>query len=335
MPDLLPLVWSGIIAFAVFMYVLLDGFDLGVGILFPLARDAPERDLMMASIAPIWDGNETWLVLGGGGLLAAFPLAYAALLPALYLPLMVMLFGLAFRGVAFEFRHGSGSRRWLWDVAFSGGSMAAAFAQGVMLGAFISGFRIEHGQFAGGTFDWLTSFNLTVGIGLVGGYALLGAGWLIMKTEGALQGWAYGQALTLAILVGVGMALVSASTPISHPFIAERWFRLPNILFLLPVPVVTAWLWLLLLRSIGRREREERPFLYSIGLFALCYLGLGVSLYPYIVPYAMTVPEAAAAPSSQRFLLVGVSLLVPVILAYTAYAYWVFRGKVRSGEGYH
>jgi cytochrome d ubiquinol oxidase subunit II len=330
----LPLIWSGIIALAVFLYVLLDGFDLGVGILFPFARSRAERDQMMTSIAPIWDGNETWLVLGGGGLLAAFPLAYAMLLPGLYLPILVMLFGLIFRGVAFEFRHGAGRRVWLWDLAFAGGSVVATFAQGLVLGAFISGFTLENGQIAGGPFLWLTPFNLTVGICLVGGYALLGATWLIMKTDGLVQERAYAQAFTLAILVAVGMGLISASTPLTHPEVAARWFVLPNFLLLLPVPIVTAWVWILLLRSLAGRE-ERRPFLLSLGLFALAYLGLGVSMWPYLVPRHLTIWDTAAPPTSQGFLLVGVLVLIPVILAYTAYAYWVFRGKVRGTEGYH
>jgi cytochrome d ubiquinol oxidase subunit II len=331
----LPLIWGGVIAFAVFMYVLLDGFDLGVGILFPFARTHQERDVMMNSIAPVWDGNETWLVLGGGGLLAAFPLAYATLLPALYMPIMVMLFGLVFRGVAFEFRHGSHKRRWAWDLAFSGGSVVATFAQGIVLGAFITGFTLEpDGRAAGGTFLWLTSFNLTVGVCLVGGYALLGATWLIMKTEGVVQERAYGQAFTLAILVAVGMGLVSASTPLTHPDVAARWFVFPNILLLLPIPIVTAWAWITLLRAVNQRE-ERRPFLLSIGLFALGYLGLGISMWPYIVPRTLTIWDAAAPPTSQSFMLVGVTILVPIILAYSAYSYWVFRGKVRGTEGYH
>jgi cytochrome d ubiquinol oxidase subunit II len=330
----LPLVWSGVIAFAVFMYVLLDGFDLGVGILFPFARERAERDVMMNSIAPIWDGNETWLVLGGGGLLAAFPLAYAALLPALYLPVMVMLFGLIFRGVAFEFRHGTGTRVWLWDLAFAGGSVVATFAQGIVLGAFVSGFAYENGRVVGGSFLWLTPFNLTVGVCLLGGYALLGATWLIMRTHGLVQERSYAQAFTLAILVAVGMGLISASTPLTHPEVAARWFAFPNLLLLLPVPLVTVGVWVTLLRSLGDRE-EKRPFLLSIGLFALGYLGLGVSMWPYLVPRHLTIWDAAAPPTSQGFLLVGVVVLVPIILAYTAYSYWVFRGKVRGAEGYH
>jgi cytochrome d ubiquinol oxidase subunit II len=317
------------------MYVLLDGFDLGVGILFPFAHDDHERDQMMASIAPIWDGNETWLVLGGGGLLAAFPAAYAALLPALYLPLFVMLFGLAFRGVAFEFRHSARRNRWLWDLAFAGGSVAATFAQGVALGAFISGFRIENGEFAGGSLDWLTPFNLTVGVCLIGGYALLGACWLIMKTDGLLQGRSYAQAMTLSILVGIGIALISASTPLTHAEVAARWFVMPNLLMLLPIPILTIWVWIALLRSIGNRENEARPFICSISLFALCYLGLAISVFPYMVPRALTIWDAAAAPASQAFLLVGVAVLLPIILLYSAYSYWVFRGKVTAASGYH
>jgi cytochrome bd ubiquinol oxidase subunit II len=330
----LPLVWSGVIAFAVFMYVLLDGFDLGVGILFPFARERAERDVMMNSIAPIWDGNETWLVLGGGGLLAAFPLAYATLLPALYLPVMVMLFGLIFRGVAFEFRHSTGTRVWWWDLAFAGGSVVATFAQGIVLGAFVTGFAYENGRVIGGSFLWLTPFNLTVGVCLLGGYALLGATWLIMRTQGLVQERSYAQAFTLAILVAVGMGLISASTPLTHPEVAARWFAFPNLLLLMPVPIVTVGVWVMLLRSLGSRE-EKRPFLLSIGLFALGYLGLGVSMWPYLVPRHLTIWDAAAPPTSQGFLLVGVVVLVPIILAYTAYSYWVFRGKVRGAEGYH
>ncbi|MCE3290595.1 MAG: cytochrome d ubiquinol oxidase, subunit [Caulobacter sp.] len=330
----LPLVWSGVIAFAVFMYVLLDGFDLGVGILFPFARERAERDVMMNSIAPIWDGNETWLVLGGGGLLAAFPLAYATLLPALYLPVMVMLFGLIFRGVAFEFRHGTATRVWWWDLAFAGGSVVATFAQGIVLGAFVTGFAYENGRVIGGSFLWLTPFNLTVGVCLLGGYALLGATWLIMRTQGLVQERSYAQAFTLAILVAVGMGLISASTPLTHPEVAARWFAFPNLVLLLPVPIVTVGVWVMLLRSLGNRE-EKRPFLLSVGLFALGYLGLGVSMWPYLVPRHLTIWDAAAPPTSQGFLLVGVVVLVPIILAYTAYSYWVFRGKVRGAEGYH
>ncbi len=330
----LPLVWRGVIAFAVFMYVLLDGFDLGVGILFPFARERAERDVMMNSIAPIWDGNETWLVLGGGGLLAAFPLAYATLLPALYLPVMVMLFGLIFRGVAFEFRHSTGTRVWWWDLAFAGGSVVATFAQGIVLGAFVTGFAYENGRVIGGSFLWLTPFNLTVGVCLLGGYALLGATWLIMRTQGLVQERSYAQAFTLAILVAVGMGLISASTPLTHPEVAARWFAFPNLLLLMPVPIVTVGVWVTLLRSLGNRE-EKQPFLLSVGLFALGYLGLGVSMWPYLVPRHLTIWDAAAPPTSQGFLLVGVVVLVPIILAYTAYSYWVFRGKVRGAEGYH
>ena len=330
----LPLIWSGIIAFSVFMYVLLDGFDLGVGILFPFAHNRAERDVMMNSIAPIWDGNETWLVLGGGGMLAAFPLAYATLLPALYLPLMVMLLGLIFRGVAFEFRHSTGTRVWWWDLAFAGGSVVATVAQGIVLGSFITGFDYRDGQVAGGSFLWLTPFNLMVGICLFGGYALLGATWLVMKTKGIVQERSYSQAFTLAILVAVGMGLISASTPLIHPDVAARWFAWPNFFLLLPVPLVTIGVWVALLRSIGDRH-ETRPFLLSMAMFALGYLGLGVSMWPYLVPRHLTIWESAAPPTSQAFLLVGVVILIPVILSYTAYSYWVFRGKVEGTEGYH
>ena len=331
----LPVIWSGLIAVAVIMYVIMDGFDLGIGVLFPFAPDDESRDLMMNSVAPVWDGNETWLILGGGGLLAAFPVAYATILPALYIPVIVMLLALAFRGVAFEFRFkASPHNRWVWDLAFAGGSTLATFAQGVVLGAFIQGFQVADERFVGGPFDWLTPFVGLTGLALVAGYGLLGATWLILKTELELQDWARNAAVTLLALVTVFVGAVSLWTPFLDNTIHLRWFTWPNIAYLAPVPVITA-LAIGRLYVVVRRGYEVQPFLLAIALFLLSYLGLGISLYPHVVPHSVSVWEAASHPSSLLFMLVGITVLLPIILAYTAYTYWVFRGKVRPGEGYH
>lgn len=328
------LVWAAIIAFGVFMYVLLDGFDLGLGILFPFAPGDSARDRMMDTVAPIWDGNETWLVLGGVGLFAAFPLAYAIILPALYFPILVMLVALIFRGVAFEFRAKADTSRHLWDKSFHWGSLLATFAQGVVLGGFIGGFEVEGRDYVGGPFGWLTPFSMMTGLGLIAGYGLLGATWLILKTEGPLQDWAYGRARILLVATLVFIALVSLWTPIFDRAIAARWFSWPNVAFLSPVPLLTALIAYGLWRGL-RVRADVSPFLYAMGLFALSYAGLAISMWPYVVPRVVTIWEAAAAPSSQIFLLVGVAFILPAILIYTAYSYWVFRGKVREGEGYH
>jgi len=331
--DFVP-IWTVIIGFGVFMYVLLDGFDLGVGILFRAAPDDTSRDLMMNSVAPIWDFNETWLVLGGVALLAAFPLAFAIVIPALYFPVLAMLLALIFRGVAFEFRAKAETSRRLWDRAFHYGSVVATFAQGVVLGAFVRGFPVEGRQFAGGIFDWLTPFCLLTGIGLILGYALLGATWLVLKTEGELQEWARRQARWLTAGVLLVMGVVSLWTPFLHESIAQRWFSWPNLIFLSPVPIVTLGLALWLWRALARRQ-DVIPFIAAIGLFTMGYLGLAISLFPHIVPHTISLHEAAATPRAQAFLLVGTLFLLPVILGYTAYSYWVFRGKVRSDIGYH
>jgi cytochrome d ubiquinol oxidase subunit II len=331
--DLVPL-WTLIIGLAVFMYVLLDGFDLGVGILFRFAPDDRARDLMMNSVAPIWDGNETWLVLGGIGLFAAFPLAFAIIIPALYFPILAMLLGLIFRGVAFEFRPTARTSKRHWDRSFFWGSLIATFAQGCVLGKFVQGFAVSGRQYAGTSWDWLHPFVLAVGVGLVFGYVLLGATWLVMKTEGALQEWARRKARLslMGVLAFIGM--VSIWTPMLQSRIAERWFSWPNTLFLAPLPIITAvvawWLWLSL-----KRGRDLAPFVAAMGLFGLCYLGLAISLFPYVVPHTVTLWQAAGAPQSQAFLLLGTLFLLPIIITYTGWSYWVFRGKVRSDVGYH
>jgi len=330
----LPLVWGGLIAFAVLAYVVLDGFDLGVGILFPFVKGEEERDEMMNSVAPVWDGNETWLVLGGGGLFAVFPLAYAVIMPALYAPILIMLFGLIFRGVAFEFRWKTKRGQFLWDFAFGFGSTVAAFAQGVTLGALVQGIAVEGRAYAGGWWDWLTPFSLFTGAALVVGYALLGATWLVMKTEADVQDHAYRLARVTAPLTLAMIAVVSLWTPLQNPEFAERWFGWPGIALTSPVPLLVAGAaWLL---WTGLRDRHEiRPFLAALALFVLSFIGLGISFYPNIVPGQISLWDAAAPDNSLAFLLVGAAVLIPLILIYTAYSYWVFRGKVKSQGGYH
>jgi cytochrome bd ubiquinol oxidase subunit II len=327
-------VWAFIIAFAVFVYVVMDGFDLGLGLLFPLFPAKPDRDVIMNTVAPVWDGNETWLVLGGGGLMAAFPLAYAVLMPAIYTPVIAMLIGLIFRGVAFEFRWRTQRERNRWDIAFAGGSWLATLAQGIALGAILQGVHVEGRHYAGGWWDWLTPFSVLTGLALAVGYALLGATWLVLKTEGELRDRAYRLSwfLLFAMLGAIGM--VSLATPLLHIHYAERWFAWPNIIVTAPVPIAVAGVAALLLRSLIRKQ-DSRPFLLTLGLFALSYAGLGISMYPYIVPQSITIWQAASPENSQLFMLVGVAVLIPLILGYTAWAYWVFRGKVQAGAGYH
>jgi cytochrome d ubiquinol oxidase subunit II len=329
-------VWAGVIAFAVIMYVLLDGFDLGIGILFPALRSERQRDTAMNSVAPIWDFNETWLVLGGAGLFGAFPLAYATLLPAFYLPLLVMLIALVFRGVAFEFRFKVESHKPFWSGAFFLGSLFATFAQGMVLGSFVQGVPVENRQYAGGAFDWLTPFSVATGAALVAGYALLGATWLVAKTSGALQGWAKGVAIRLLLAVLAFMAVVSLWVPLMDAKIAQRWFSWPNLLYLSPVPLLVAATAGALYVEIRRPQpRRYLPFFLSMGLFLLGFIGLAISLWPNLIPPEISIYEAAAPRSSQVFLLVGMLALLPVLLAYVAYTYWVFRGPVAEDEGYH
>ena len=331
--DLVP-VWTLILGLAVFMYVLLDGFDLGVGILFPFAPGEGARDLMMHSVAPIWDGNETWLVLGGIGLFAAFPLAFAIIVPASYFPILFMLLGLIFRGVAFEFRMKAGRSRLLWDRAFFWGSLVATYAQGIVLGSFVQGYRVSGRQFAGTAFDWARPFPLIVGLALVFGYALLGATWLVAKTEGALQQWARRKARLAVIAVVLSLAAVSVWTPLLAPSIAQRWFSWPNIAWLAPVPLAcaatAAWLWHALYT-----DREATPFFAAMGMFLTGYAGLAISVWPNIVPHVISLWDAASSAKAQAFLLIGTLFLLPIIVAYTGWSYYVFRGKVRADAGYH
>ena len=331
--DLVPL-WTVILGLGVCFYVILDGFDLGVGILYGFAPDTQSRNLVMNSIAPIWDGNETWLVLGGVGLLAAFPLAFAIIIPAVYFPILVMLLALVFRGVAFEFRLRDAEHKTFWDHGFCYGSAVATFSQGLVLGSFIQGFEVEGRHFTGSSWDFLTPFSVLTGVALLFGYSLLGAGWLVLKTEGELQSWA--RSLGRWCLVGVVLAvgIVSIWTPVMNAGIAARWFSWPNIAFFSPVPVITALLAITAWRSLNR-QTEIAPFASAIGLFLMAYLGIAISLWPMIVPYHYSLWQAASAESTQAFLAVGTLTLLPVILMYTAWSYWVFRGKVRADIGYH
>jgi len=329
----LPFIWAALIAFAVLAYVVLDGFDLGIGVLFPFFKKEEERDQAMNSVAPVWDGNETWLVLGGGGLLAVFPLAYAVIMPAIYAPIIAMLLGLVFRGVAFEFRFKTKRGKFLWDWAFFGGSLVAALAQGLALGAFVQGIPVEGRAYAGGWWDWLTPFSIFTALALAAGYALLGATWLILKCEGSTQAKARELAWPLALIMLAFIGAISLWTPFLDPVYMSRWFAWPAILFDAPVPLLVAIMAFLLLSGLTR-GRELQPFLATLGLFILCYVGLGIGFYPYIVPHSITIWEAAAPAMSQGFLLAGAIVLVPMILAYTAYSYWVFRGKVGT-RGYH
>jgi cytochrome d ubiquinol oxidase subunit II len=327
-------VWTVILGAAVFFYVVLDGFDLGIGILYSFAKTRAERQTMMNAIAPIWDGNETWLVLGGTGLLAAFPLAFAIILPAVYFPILVMLLSLIFRGVAFEFQFRDTEHRHAWDHAFSLGSALGTFAQGIVLGAFIQGFHVEGRHFVGGALDCFTPFSLFTGLALMCGYALLGACWLILKTEGALQDKARRWARIAFLATFAAVGVVSLWTPFIDADIARRWFSWPNILFLSPIPLATALTGFLWWRALAKKH-EVAPFLYAILLFTLSYVGIAISLFPMIVPHHFSLEQAASDPSTQIFLGVGTLFLLPIIIVYTGWSYWVFRGKVKGDIGYH
>jgi cytochrome d ubiquinol oxidase subunit II len=330
----LSVIWAFIIAFAVFVYVVMDGFDLGLGILFPLFPQKADRNVMMNTVAPVWDGNETWLVLGGGGLFAAFPLAYSVLMPALYTPIIAMLIGLIFRGVAFEFRWRTTRERNLWDIAFFGGSLLAAMAQGVALGAILQGIHVEGRHYAGGWWDWLTPFSILTGVAVVIGYSLLGATWLVMKTEGELREESYRLSWWLLFAMLAAIGAVSLATPFLHIQYTNRWFAWPGMILTAPVPIAVAAITVLLLRSLANKQ-DYRPFFLTLALFGLSYAGLGISMWPYIVPQSIDIWQAAAPENSQILMLVGVAIMVPLILGYTGWSYWVFRGKVNPESGYH
>ena len=329
-------IWAGLIAVAILAYVVLDGFDLGVGILFAAERGAEDRDTMVNSIAPMWDGNETWLVLGGGGLFAVFPLAYAVIMPALYPTILGMLFGLIFRGVAFELRFRAHTERGrkLWDFAFFGGSSVAALCQGLSLGGLLQGIHVVHGQYVGGWFDWLTPFTVLCGVALVVGYAWLGACWLVWRTENSLQERARRQAVVLGWVMLALIAAVSLWTPFLNPVFMRRWFGWPGILLTSPVPLLVAVIAVSFHIGVARRHHLT-PFLCALAIFVLCFAGLGISVFPLMVPPDITIWQAAAPRASQLFALVGASVLIPVIMLYSGFSYWIFRGKVQAGAHYH
>ena len=333
----LTIAWALVLALAVYIYVILDGFDLGIGILYPFFPEKRDRDLLMNSVAPVWDGNETWLVLGGGGLFAAFPMAYAIIMPAVYPPVIAMLLALVFRGVAFEYRWRTVRRfsKWFWDLAFFGASLVAALAQGIILGAILQGIEVEGRAYAGGWTDWLTPFSLLCGLGVAAGYALLGACWLILKTEGEVHDRARRLARTFGLGAVAAIVAVSLATPFLEPVYFTRWLTWPNMLWLSPVPIAVGLLMLMLARTLVSPGRDWLPFVLALALFGLCFAGLGASMWPYVIPTEVTIYDAAAPYSSQLFLFVGAIVLIPIILAYTGYAYWVFRGKLDPNEGYH
>ena len=333
----LTIAWALVLALAVYVYVVLDGFDLGIGILYPLFPEKRDRDLMMNSVAPVWDGNETWLVLGGGGLFAAFPLAYAIIMPAVYPPVIAMLLALVFRGVAFEYRWRTIRRhsRWFWDSAFFAASLVAAVSQGVILGAILQGIEVDGRAYGGGWLDWLTPFSVLCGAAVAAGYALLGACWLILKTEGEIHHRARALARVLGLVTVGFIVAVSAATPFLEPVYFSRWLTWPAMLALSPVPILVAVFMLLLGRSLTAGKSDWAPFVLALGLFGLCFLGLGASMWPYVIPAEVTIWDAASPYKSQLFMFVGAIVLVPVILAYTGYAYWVFRGKLDPEQGYH
>jgi len=330
----LPLIWAAIVGLAVAMYVILDGFDLGIGLLLGFTDQAAERDQMVSAIVPFWDGNETWLVLGGGALWVAFPRAYAVIMPAFYVPVIAMLLALVFRGVAFEFRNLAGASKSFWDYALIGGSVVAALCQGAILGGLIQGVKMADGVYAGGAFDWATPFTALCAFGVLSGYALLGAAWLVLKTEGAIAARARRQAKNLLLIVLAFMAVVSLWTPLAFERIAERWFAMPNILLLWPVPFATALAAFIGWRALDRGY-DLTPFLAAIALFLLGYLGLVISVFPYLVPPDLTIWQAASPPATQVFMLVGTLALLPIILGYVVFVYWIFRGKVRADDSYH
>lgn len=331
----LSLIWIVIIGIGVLIYVILDGFDLGIGILFPFIKGSNERDVLMNTVAPVWDGNETWMVLGGAGLFAAFPLVYSTVLSALYMPIILMVIALIFRGVAFEFRFKANRTKHLWDKAFISGSVFAGFLQGVVLGAYIQGIKTLNGVYAGGQLDWLTPFSVFTGIGVVVLYATLGCGWLIYKTDAEIQEKMFSMMPKLIISVFIIFGLVTIYTPLSQPQIAERWFSQPQLMYFSPVPVLVLIFTGMALRAC-KQKKELSPFIYTLGLVFLAYTGFLISLWPYIIPPSVTIWQAAAPANSQLFALIGALLLIPIILTYTIFSYWIFKGKVRVGDaGYH
>lgn len=329
---ILILTWATIISLIIMTYVLLDGFDLGIGILFPWIKQSEFRDIMMSTVVPVWDGNETWLVFGAAALYAAFPIAYGILLPTLYMPIMILLIALIFRGVAFEFRFKAHKSQFIWDIAFAAGSILAAFIQGIILGTFVKGYG-THLPLSHSAYHWFTPFTIFTGVAVVCGYALLGATWLIIKTDGILQEKMYRAAKVLLPLVAFFLVSVSIWTPIVEPQVMQRWFSLPNFYYLSPLPILTV-LFVFYNFYCLQKKKERLPFILTIGLFVFSYIGFCISAWPYIIPHVLPVWETAAAPSTLKFILVGAAIILPILFIYTLYSYHVFRGKVKSDIHY-
>jgi cytochrome d ubiquinol oxidase subunit II len=327
-------IWAVIIALGVLVYVILDGFDIGVGVILPFISKAENRKIMINSIIPFWDGNETWLVLGGVSLFTAFPLAYTTLLPALYVPLVLFIIALTFRGISFEFRFKATRLVGLWEMVFAISSISMAFFQGIILGHFIEGFKWSPDGSIQSLFQSFSPFTIFVACSLCAGYGLLGATWLIIKTGGDLCEWAYNMAAKLGMIVVAAIIAISLWTPLMHQDIADRWFSFPAILYLSPVPIITGLLIFGLYRSIKQR-RSYQPFFYSVMLFVMSYIGLAISIWPYIVPRTITIWQAAAAYETRVFSLIGALVMLPVIVIYTYHSYKVFSGKVTSETKYY
>jgi cytochrome d ubiquinol oxidase subunit II len=334
---LLPILSACFVAFTVLAYITLDGFDLGLGILFGLEREPQDRDVMVTTVAPVWDGNETWLILGGSALYGVFPIAYGTILPALYPLIISMLLALIFRGVAFEFRFRAETNRgrFAWDMSFFAGSTLAAMTQGMILGALIQGIKVQDNQYAGGWFDWLTGFTIFCGLSVVVGYALLGACWLVWRTDGELQGRARKHAQVLAAVTLGLIVVVSLWTPTLQLHYLRHWNVWPRIVFVAPVPILVVALAVVFWRSITNEAYHATPLLCALGWFFLSFTGLGISLWPWIVPPTLTLWQASSPPSSQMFFLIGAGALTPIVVGYSAYSYWVFRGKIGKETHYH
>jgi cytochrome d ubiquinol oxidase subunit II len=322
-------IWYVLLGLILMLYVITDGFDLGVGILALLERNEGRRAEMMAGISGVWDANETWLVLFGGALFGAFPVVYAVALHALYVPVSAMIFGLILRGVAFEFRAQARDKR-IWTLAFGGGSLLAALAQGYALGGVISGLPVVDSEFSGGMWSWLSPFSTVVAVGVAAGYALLGATYLIIKTRFGLQAISRKHSRYAAWIMLSAAAFVTIATPLSYDYMAQRWFTLPDVVYLAILPVVGLGAYMKLMRALARGY-EYSPFLWSLVIFIASFVGLAASLYPYLVPPVMTLATTASSSTTLVFMLVGIGMLIPVMLVYNGYQYLVFRGKISQG----
>jgi cytochrome bd ubiquinol oxidase subunit II len=319
--------WISVLAISILLYVLLDGFDLGVGMLFGVARGERQRHAMISAVAPVWDGNETWLVVSGVILWAVFPIVYSTVMSAFYLPVLLMLAGLILRGVVFEFRRKTEQMRWIWDAGFAGGSLVAAFMQGLMVGALVEGLPLVDGRYVGGEFGWLSPFAVLCGVGLCVGYALLGACWLVRKCEGDVRDAAYRLISYLSLGLLVFLVIVFAYALIENLAVMKQWFQRP---FLFVFPVIGALATIVLAASVRRRQ-DGRPFIMVALIFTAAFATLAISFWPYMIPFTITVTKAAAPHSTLAFMFWGAGLFVfPLMLLYTAISLSVFRGKIRT-----